>query len=88
MDVVFLVDSSSSIKENVSPNSNLDNWALMKSFIKEVVKLLPIKQKQARVAIIPFSSVTNPSSELSDDYEATIAFIERLPHYGGICQIT
>ena len=53
LDVVFILDSSASIREK---NKNgIDNWKLMLDFVKNIVKKLQLGSNQSRVGLVIYS---------------------------------
>lgn len=54
-DIVFLVDSSASIKDSNPADKSFDNWQLIKDFIKDIIMRLPVEDK-IRVGVLKFSN--------------------------------
>lgn len=54
-DIVFLVDSSASIRDSNPADSSFDNWQLIKDFIIDIIMRLPVDDK-IRVGVLKFSN--------------------------------
>lgn len=56
-DLVFLVDSSLSIKEYHYPGDDTtDNWYLVKVFLGQLIKNLPVSENGTHIGVIPYST--------------------------------
>ena len=67
-DIVFLVDSSLSIREYNPRDKSYDNWNLVKAFLGQLVDNLPISTDGIRVGIVPFSSEVNQEQVVHLEY--------------------
>ena len=56
LDLVFVIDSSGSIRDNNPPGGNPDNWALMLNFMTSVVDGLTVSTTQTRIGVVKFSN--------------------------------
>ncbi len=52
-DIVFIVDSSGSIRRSNTPA--VDNWQLVKSFLIAVVNFLPVEKEKVRIGLVLYS---------------------------------
>ena len=55
VDLVFVVDSSGSIRDANPADNSYDNWALILEYVYDVVDLMNIGQDQTRVGLIAYS---------------------------------
>ena len=55
VDLVFVVDSSGSIRDNNPPDGSFDNWNLVLQYIYDVVEFLQIGENLNRVGLVAYS---------------------------------
>ena len=55
MDLVFVVDSSGSIRDANPTDGSYDNWNLILEYVYDVIELLNIGSDQTRVGLIAYS---------------------------------
>lgn len=55
-DIVFVIDSSGSVRDTNPPDGSTDNWQLMLQFVNDVVYRLPISANGTRVGFVRFST--------------------------------
>ena len=53
-DVVFVVDSSGSIRDNNPPDNSYDNWSLTLAFISDIVDRLPVDSGNVSVGLVRY----------------------------------
>lgn len=68
VDIVFVVDSSGSIRDN-SRDKPWDNWDLLVEFLYDIVDKLPIGQDKTHVGMVIFSNSANEEFDLDDYYD-------------------
>ena len=86
MDLMILVDSSGSVRDNQEPGA-MDNWNITLSFVKDVIrKGTRIGQYYDRVALIEFSNTATLSFDFNDYYSSAdvLAAVDRLPYLGSL----
>ena len=83
VDIVFLLDSSGSIKDT-SP-ANQSNYDLEKEFVVDIIKRLDIGQLKVRVGLLFFSTQAKSHIYLNEEYdkEKLIAKVLATPFIGG-----
>jgi hypothetical protein len=54
-DVVFVLDSSGSIRDNNPPDGSYDNWNLMLTFVADIIDRLNIGVNGVRIGVVTFS---------------------------------
>jgi len=84
MDLMVLLDSSGSVRDNQIPNTP-DNWQLSRDFVKEVVRRgTRVGRYYDRVALIEFSSMANLMFDFNQytSENDVLAAIDRLPYIG------
>ncbi|ESO06103.1 hypothetical protein HELRODRAFT_105994 [Helobdella robusta] len=84
-EILFLIDSSSSVVENDPPGNNGNSWSYVKSFLSEVIQLLPIDKGETKVGVITFSTKvnTNNNTVLFSKTKSVLNVIANLPYSGG-----
>ena len=55
MDLVFVVDSSGSIRDANPSDDSYDNWSLILEYVFDVIDLMNIGYDQTRVGLIAYS---------------------------------
>ena len=55
-DIVFVIDSSGSIRDQNPHDGSYDNWELLVEFVIEIVNILNIRWDQVRIGAVKFSS--------------------------------
>ena len=55
VDLVFVVDSSGSIRDNNPDDGSFDNWELILEYIYDVVDVLQIGENFNRVGLVAYS---------------------------------
>ena len=55
VDVVFVVDSSGSIRDNNPPDGSIDNWQLILQYVYGVVQYLDIGESADRIGLVAYS---------------------------------
>lgn len=86
MDLMLLVDSSGSVRDNQQPGTP-DNWNLTLSFVKDVIRQgTRIGRHLDHVALIEFSSIAALSFDFNDYYSLSdvLSAVERLPYLGSL----
>lgn len=83
--MVFLIDSSLSIRESNPIDGSLDHWTLILDFVKDVVKRLPVSGDRMRVGLVPFSTSVDLDNVLpvSGQLDLILYRIDRLDFLGG-----
>lgn len=84
-DVIFVIDSSLSIRQNNPPDGSTDNWQIILTFLKDIVQELPINNGQIRVGIVPFSTTVDTVHllPLSNSATAVLNAVDDLVFLGG-----
>ena len=54
-DIVFVVDSSGSIRDQNPADNSYDNWNLILQYVYDVVDLMPIGSNNVRVGLVVYS---------------------------------
>lgn len=83
IDLVFIIDSSGSIRDNQPPG--VDNWALIKAFVKDIIQTyLSIGPQTDHVSIITFSdnAVLNFDLNRYMDLNSILNAVDNLPFIG------
>ena len=65
-DLVFVIDSSGSIRDNNPSDGSYDNWALMLEFMSRLVDDLDIDGGNVRVSVVKFSDIAESVFHLND----------------------
>jgi len=84
-DIVFVVDSSGSIRDANPADGSYDNWALTLNFIKTFVEKLTIGPSFAQIGMVVYSGEAYNVFYLntySNDKTALLAAIEATPYMG------
>ena len=68
LDLVFLVDSSRSIKGSNPSDDSYDNWELLKSFVTNMIDALDIGEDTAHVGLVSFSGQAKSVFYLNTQY--------------------
>ena len=55
VDLVFVVDSSGSIRDNNPADGSFDNWALILQYVYDVVDFLDIGENANRIGLVAYS---------------------------------
>ena len=74
--MVFVLDSSGSIRDNNPLDGSYDNWNLLLDFVINIVGLLPLSNDTFRFGIVRFSDIGESIIYLEDFQEDKIALIE------------
>ena len=84
-DIVFVVDSSGSIRDNNPNDESYDNWALMLQFMQNIVDQLSIGEDETRVGMVRFSNFGDSIFYLNSYYnkEALKDAIGAIAYDGG-----
>lgn len=83
IDLCFIIDSSGSIRDNQPPG--VDNWSLIKAFVKDIIQTyLSIGQQTDHVCIVTFSdnAVLNFDLNRYMDLTSILNAIDNLPFIG------
>lgn len=85
MDLVFVIDSSLSIRDSNPIDGSLDHWTLILDFVTDVVSRLPVSDDRMRVGLVPFSTSVDLDNVLpvSGQLDVILSRIERLYFLGG-----
>ncbi len=67
-DIVFVVDSSGSIREANPTDGSYDNWDLVLTFINDVVDLLNVAENDVRIGLVDYSYDANSIFYLNSYY--------------------
>lgn len=83
-DLVIVFDDSGSIRDN-NIDGEPDNYDTMKTFAKNLVNTLDVREKGFRVGVVTFSNFALPRVFLNDFYRKTDINlqIDALPYEGG-----
>lgn len=85
LDLLFIVDASGSIKDANPSDKSYDNWELLLTFLKTVVRQFPIGQQGTIVSIVVFSTQAQlvfPFTEATSEAEV-LRLIDTIPYLGG-----
>lgn len=85
-DIVFVVDSSRSIRDSESPDGTTDNWQLVLEFVAEAVKGLPVDNDEVRIGVLTYSSEIDRDNRIHlgsyGDKDDLLEKIGNLPYIG------
>ena len=83
MDLVFIVDSSGSIRDKNPADGSYDNFALIKLFINDIINHLPVSTFQTRIGLVDFSDFANSIFYLNTYNSATEVknAVNNIPYY-------
>lgn len=84
VDLVFVLDSSGSIRDQNPTDNSYDNWALLLQFAVNVVDRLSISSSKTRVGVVKFSDVGENIFYLNDytDKQSIINRIQTISYSG------
>ena len=84
-DIVFVIDSSGSIRDQNPDDGSYDNWELLLEFMNKLVDILNIGANQVRVGAVKFSSDAESVFHLNQysDKNLLKAAISRTEYLGG-----
>jgi collagen type VI alpha len=68
-DLVFVLDSSGSIRDNNPPDGSYDNWNLILSFINNLIDKLIISEDATRIGLVSYSEKATNNFFLRDYYD-------------------
>jgi hypothetical protein len=71
VDVVFVLDSSGSIRDNNPQDNSYDNWNLLLQFVANVIGSLNIGESSTRVGIVKYSFTVENVFYLNSYYDKT-----------------
>lgn len=85
VDLVFVLDSSGSIRDNNPDDDSYDNYQLLLNFVISIVNELPIGQDETRVGVVVFSNLAESVIYLNDhnDKASLVAAISNIEYIGG-----
>lgn len=88
-DIIFLLDSSGSIRDTNPADGSYDNWALMLNFVRNLVDQLNIGENETHVAVVSFSQTARTIFHLDTYYDKTLLknAITNIPYVGGLTGI-
>ena len=84
MDLVFVLDSSGSIRDGNPKDGSYDNWQLLLNFVVNVISELRISEDDTRVGIVKFSDIGEKIFYLNTYYnkEDMIDAVRRISYVG------
>ena len=85
LDLVFVLDSSGSIRDSNPTDGSFDNWALLLQFVINIIQQLPIGEDFFRVGVVRFSNSGDSIFYLSsylDDKPSMIEAVSNMRYIG------
>ena len=84
-DIVFVIDSSGSIRDANSTDGSYDNWELLLNFMVTMVNKLNIALNQVRIGVVQLSTEAESVFHMNQytDKNSLNEAIRRIPYLGG-----
>lgn len=85
-DIVFIIDSSRSIRDSEPPDGTTNNWQLVLDFVAEAINGLPVDNGEVRIGVLTYASDIDRGNRIHLDYHNNKADllekVRNLPYIG------